>query len=78
VTPALQVTLIVFVSTVFVSGWILTSWMRFSRSKQKTIKNTAKSSHQYIDHPEIIDVEVEVLTPQHNNYNHYTLKKYRR
>ena len=76
-TPALQVTLIVFVSTVFVSGWILTAWMRFNR-KEKSTEKIVKPPKEYINHPEIIDVEVEVLSPTHNNYNHYNLKKYRR
>jgi hypothetical protein len=69
VTSTLLIAVLVFITTIVVTAWILTVWMNFIKSKNN-IKSEPLEYRKTntFSHPEIIDVEVEVLKPNRDNY----------
>ena len=72
-TSTLLIAVLIFITTIVVTAWILTVWMNFIKSKNN-IKSDLVSYNRKntFSHPEpdIIDVEVEVLGKSHDRNNY--------
>ena len=68
-TETLVAAMVIFMSTIVATSWILTVWISFIKNKNRIKSNIEKPQENIrIPHPEIIDVEVEVLGSREDNY----------